>query len=149
VLIEATGQGPALIEDIKPRNGMEVVPITAAGDKVERLRKHRRTIRDGLIHLPRNAPWCPEFLSEATQFPYGPFDDQMDALSQYLNRIAEHPHPNKREPLAVAQGVTSEGRVMRSSGHGQGTQIQGGVSRGRGRTMFNAPFQQPKIRVKY
>jgi hypothetical protein len=52
-------------------------------------------------------------------------------------------------PNDGVQGVTSEGRVMRSSGHGQGTQIQGGVSRGRGRTMFNAPFQQPKIRVKY
>jgi predicted phage terminase large subunit-like protein len=145
VLIE----GPALISDIKPQNGMEVVPITAAGDKVERLRKHRRTIRHGLIHLPQNAPWRPEFLSEATQFPYGPFDDQMDALSQYLNWIAEHPHPNKRAPLAVAQGVTSQGRVMHSSGHGQGTQIQGGVSRGRGRAMFNAPFQQPKVTVKY
>jgi predicted phage terminase large subunit-like protein len=149
VLIEATGQGPALISNIRPQNGMELVPITPAGDKVERLRKHRRAIRRGLIHLPQNAPWSPEFLSEATQFPYGPFDDQMDALSQYLNWIAEYPNPPKRLAMAIAQGVNSEGRVMHSSGHGQGMEINGGALRSRGRTMFNAPFSQPKVRVKY
>jgi hypothetical protein len=57
-------------------------------------------------------------MTEATQFPYGRFDDQMDALSQYLNWIAEHPNPHKRLPMATAQGVTSQGRVMHSSGHG-------------------------------
>jgi predicted phage terminase large subunit-like protein len=149
VLIEATGLGPALISDIKPQNGMELVQITPAGDKVERLRKHRRTIRHGLVQLARGALWYDEFMTEATQFPHGRFDDQMDALSQYLNWIAEHPNPPKRPPIATAQGVDSRGRVMHSSGHGQGMQIPGGVSRGRGRTMFNAPFQQPKIRVKY
>jgi predicted phage terminase large subunit-like protein len=149
VLIEATGQGPALISNIRPQNGMELVPITPAGDKVERLRKHRRAIRRGLIRLPQNAPWSPEFLSEATQFPYGPFDDQMDALSQYLNWIAKHPNPPKRPAMAIAQGVNSEGRVMHSSGHGQGMEIKGGMLRSRGRTMFNAPFSQPKVTVKY
>jgi predicted phage terminase large subunit-like protein len=149
VLIEATGQGPALIQDLKPQNGMELVPITPSGDKIERLRKHRRAIRDGLVQLPQGAPWYDEFISEATQFPYGLFDDQMDALSQYLKWIAEHPNPNKRPPMAIAQGVDSGGRVILSSGHGQGMEIRGGVLRSRGRTMFNAPFSQPKVRVKY
>jgi predicted phage terminase large subunit-like protein len=149
VLIEGTGQGPALSSDIKPQNGMEIVVITPSGDKVERLRKYRRIIRDGLVQLPQNAPWSHEFLNEATQFPYGPFDDQMDALSQYLNWVTEHPHPNKRPPRAIAQGVGSGGRVMDSSGHGQGTEIPGGVLRPRGRMMSNGPFQQPNVTVKY
>jgi predicted phage terminase large subunit-like protein len=149
VLIEATGQGPALIQDIKPQNGMELVPITPAGDKVERLRKHRHTILRGLVELAQDALWYDEFMSEATQFPNGPFDDQVDALSQYLSWIAEHPNPPKRLAMAIAQGVNSEGRVMHSSGHGQGMEIRGGVLRSRGRTMFNAPFSQPKVRVKY
>jgi predicted phage terminase large subunit-like protein len=149
VLIENTGQGPALILEIRPQNGMELVPITPAGDKVERLRKHRRPIRQRLVQLAQDAPWYDEFISEATQFPYGPFDDQMDALSQYLNWIAEHPNPPKRPPIATAQGVDSRGRVMDSSGHGQGTEIPGGALRPRGRTMFNAPFEQPKVTVKF
>jgi predicted phage terminase large subunit-like protein len=149
VLIEATGLGPALISDIKPQNGMELVPITPAGDKVERLRKHRRTIRRCLVQLAQGALWYDEFMTEATQFPYGRFDDQMDALSQYLNWIAEHPNPHKRLPMATAQGVTSQGRVMHSSGHGgQGMQIQGGVLRSRGRMMSNEPFRQPKAVIK-
>jgi predicted phage terminase large subunit-like protein len=112
VLVEATGLGPALISDIKPQNGMDLVQITPSGDKVERLRKHRRTIRDGLVQLAQGASWYGEFISEATQFPSGPFDDQMDALSQYLNWIAEHPNPHKRPPMALIQRAGSQGRPL-------------------------------------
>jgi predicted phage terminase large subunit-like protein len=149
VLIEATGQGPALLSEIRPQNGMDVVEITPAGDKVERLRKHRHTIRRGLVQLAQGALWYDEFMTEATQFPYGRFDDQMDALSQYLTWIAEHPNPHRRPPMATAQGTDSRGHVIHSSGHGQGIEIQGGVLRSRGRTMFNAPFSQPNVWVKY
>ena len=149
VLIEATGQGPALIQDTKPQNGMELVPITPSGDKIERLRKHRRTIRDGLVQLPQGAPWYDEFISEAMQFPYGPFDDQMDALSQYLNWIAAHPNPRKRPPLAIIQSVDSQGRSIRPSANGPSAQADGIVVKLRSRRMFNAPFQQPKSWVKF
>jgi predicted phage terminase large subunit-like protein len=149
VLIEATGLGPALIADIKPQNGMELVPITPAGDKVERLRKHRRVIRRGLVQLAQGALWYDEFMTEATQFPYGRFDDQMDALSQYLTWIAEHPNPHKRPPMATVQGTDSRGHVIHSWGHGQGMEIEGGVLRSRGPTMFNAPFSRPKAWVRY
>jgi predicted phage terminase large subunit-like protein len=115
VLIEATGQGPSLFSDIRPQSGMEVVMITPAGDKVERLRKHRRTIQRGLVQLAQDAVWYQEFIDEATQFPYGPFDDQMDALSQYLTWIAEHPNLNKRPRMAIVQGTDSCGRPIRTS----------------------------------
>jgi predicted phage terminase large subunit-like protein len=125
VLIEDTGQGPSLSSEIKPQNGMDLVLITPLGDKVERLRRHRRAIRSGLVRLPQGAAWHAEFISEATQFPYGPFDDQMDALSQYLDWIAEHPNPPKRPPMAICQGVDSQGRPIRSSWSGASTQVRG------------------------
>jgi predicted phage terminase large subunit-like protein len=112
VLIEDTGQGPALISDIKQQNGMDLVQITPIGDKVERLRKHRRAIRSGLVQLSQCTAWSHDFIEEATQFPYGPFDDQMDALSQYLDWIAKHPTPHKRPPMALVQGVDSQGRKL-------------------------------------
>lgn len=115
VLIEDTGQGPALSSDLNPQNGMQVVPVTPIGDKVERLRKHRRTIRRGLIQLAQGAVWYRDFIDEATQFPYGPFDDQMDALSQYLAWIADHPNVNKRPPMAIIAGVDSCGRPISHS----------------------------------
>jgi predicted phage terminase large subunit-like protein len=124
VLIEDTGQGPSLRAEVKAQNGMELVPIIPVGDKIERLRRHRRAIRDGLVQLPQGAAWHAEFISEATQFPYGPFDDQMDALSQYLDWIAEHPNPPKRPPMAICQGVGSEGLPL-ASWSGASTQARG------------------------
>jgi predicted phage terminase large subunit-like protein len=125
VLIEDTGQGPSLRSEIRLQHGMELVPITPVGDKVERLRRHRRVIRDGLVQLPEGAAWRAEFISEATQFPYGPFDDQMDALSQYLVWIAENPNLPKRPPMAIIQGVDSQGRPLRSSWSGASRQAKG------------------------
>ena len=119
VLIEDTGQGPSLRAEIRPQNGMEVVPIIPAGDKVERLRRHRRAIRDGLVQLPQGAAWRAEFISEATQFPYGPFDDQIDALSQYLDWITEHPDREERPSMAIAQGCDGQGRPVRPWWSGQ------------------------------
>ena len=112
VLIEATGHGPALNSDIKPQKGMELVPITPSGDKVERLHKHRLTIRRGLVQLAQGASWYGEFIREATEFPYGPFDDQMDALSQYLTWIAEHPNPPPRPRMALIQRAGSQGGLQ-------------------------------------
>jgi predicted phage terminase large subunit-like protein len=119
VLIEDTGQGPSLRAEIRPQNGMEVVPIIPEGDKVVRLRRHRRTIRDGLVQLPQDAAWHAEFISEATQFPYGPFDDQVDALSQYLDWITEHPNLEERPSMAIAEGCDGHGRPVRPWWSGQ------------------------------
>jgi predicted phage terminase large subunit-like protein len=135
ILIEGTGQGPSLFSEIGPQKGMEVVMITPAGDKVERLRMHRRTLRRGLIHLAQDALWYHEFIDEATHFPDGPFNDQMDAMSQYLSWIGENPNVNKRPPMALVQGTDSRGLPIRTSGmptmQARGTVVQLG-SRWRG-----------------
>jgi predicted phage terminase large subunit-like protein len=149
VLIEATGQGPALTSDIKPQKGMEVIPVTPSENKVERLRKHRRIIRGGLVQLPRDALFREEFLSEVTLFPYGAFDDQVDAISQYLTWITANPTPKKRPPMATGQGTHSSGRTISLSGHEPTMQVKGAVLHSRRRTMFNEPFPKPKVRVRY
>jgi|SRR5262245_30012962 len=148
VLMEATANGPSLHSDIKPQNGMELVEITPVGDKVERLREHRHTIRRGLVQLPQGAPWYDEFISEATQFPYGPFDDQMDALSQYLNWIADHPNPPKRLPMATIHRA-SQGGLCATPAAGTGTQPKGIAVARRSQRMFNVPFPHVKTSVKY
>jgi hypothetical protein len=86
--------------------------------------------------------WRAEFISEATQFPYGPFDDQMDALSQYLDWIAKHPNLKERPPRAICQGADSQGRALRSSWSGASIQAKGIVVELGSRGMFNAPFRR-------
>jgi predicted phage terminase large subunit-like protein len=140
VLIEDTGQGPALISEIKQQNGMELVPVTPVGDKVERLRNHRRAIRRGLVQLAHPTRWYHDFIEEATQFPYGPFDDQIDAVSQYLDWIAKHPTPHKRPPMALSQGVNSQGRPLGYGANPPTRQLNGMVVALRSRFRPNRPF---------
>jgi phage terminase large subunit-like protein len=109
ILVEGTGQGPALISDIRPQRGMRIVPITPGEDKEGRLRRHRIAIRRGIVALPEGAPWVPVFIDEVVQFPYGPFDDQVDAMTQFLDFIAEYPQVPKRPLRAIAAGVNSRG----------------------------------------
>jgi predicted phage terminase large subunit-like protein len=140
VLVEATGQGPALSSELNPQNGMKVELITPSESKLERLRKHRRIIRDRLVQIPQDALWREDFLQEATLFPYGPFDDQVDALSQYLAWITANPNPQKRPPMATAQAMDSQGRPVRQSGFTPTIQLKGGVLSGHSSRMCNSPF---------
>ena len=109
ILVEATGQGPALISDIRTEQGMEIVPINPHDDKVSRLRKHVNAIRGGLVALPEGARWVAEFIDELIQFPYGHFDDQVDALTQFLDWIAAHPQLAMRPARAIAVAINSSG----------------------------------------
>jgi len=119
-----------LLDKIKPRPGMEVVKIRQPGeDKVERLRKHRALIRDGLVQPSAGALWLEDFIAELTLFPYVPFDDQVDAMTQYLNWITTNPNPKKRPPIGIIQGVDYQGRPIHLPANVPNTQTKFGVVR--------------------
>ena len=109
ILVEATGQGPALVSDIKAQQGVEIVSITPHEDKITRLFRHRQAIRSGIVALPEGARWLAAFIDEMIQFPYGQFDDQVDAMTQFLDWIAGHPHLAKRPPRAIGVAINSHG----------------------------------------
>jgi predicted phage terminase large subunit-like protein len=111
ILLEATGQGPALLSDLRPQIGMQIVQITPVDDKVTRLRRQQKSVRAGMVLLPEHAPWRQQFVDEVTLFPYAVFDDQVDALSQYLSWIARNPTPPRRPSRAIAAGVTAHGAL--------------------------------------
>ena len=128
ILIEATGNGPALLSDIRPQLGMEVVPVTPRDDKVTRLRRHRNALRSGDVALPQAAQWKDEFLEEVILFPYGAYDDQVDAMTQFLDWIALHPNLQKRPAQAGGTGIScSTGHPLARSGLAPAMEIPGGV----------------------
>jgi predicted phage terminase large subunit-like protein len=128
ILVEATGQGPALMSDIRTEQGMEVVPIIPHDDKVSRLREHVNAIRSGIVALPEAASWVAEFIDEILQFPDGRFDDQVDALTQFLDWIAEHPHLSKRPTRAIGVAINSTGmRLQPPHGVAPTMQCRGAV----------------------
>jgi predicted phage terminase large subunit-like protein len=128
IIIEATGNGTALLSDIRLQLGMQVISVTPRDDKVTRLRRHRSKLRSGVVVLPEAAQWKDEFLEEVVLFPYGAYDDQVDAMTQFLDWIALHPNLQKRSALAGGTGIScSTGHPLARSGLAPAMEFPGAV----------------------
>jgi predicted phage terminase large subunit-like protein len=91
LLIEKKGSGLSLIQDLR-RENIHAISINPEGDKVIRMAAQAAPIEAGAVCLPKTAPWLDEFKKEILSFPRGKHDDQVDALSQGLQR-ARAPGP--------------------------------------------------------
>lgn len=89
ILIEDKASGTGLIQAL--RDDPQGFPVTAydpgSMDKETRMRVQSHHIEGGQVFLPREAPWLEEFLNEVRRFPNGAHDDQMDAMSQFLDHM--------------------------------------------------------------
>jgi predicted phage terminase large subunit-like protein len=85
ILIEDHALGSPLIAELN-RVGMQgIVPVRPTADKRTRMDGETAKLQVGSLILPKAAPWLDEFLMEFVGFPSAKYDDQMDALSQFLN----------------------------------------------------------------
>ena len=84
VLIEDHGSGTSLIQLVRS-TVLGVKGISHQSDKQTRMCTATPLLEGGILHLPKNAPWLDIFLEEYLAFPNGKHDDQMDALSLFLN----------------------------------------------------------------
>jgi predicted phage terminase large subunit-like protein len=91
ILIEDTSSGSALIAQARERLPFNVRGVVPKGPKFERFRRHFRTISRKRIHLPISADWGPDWIDEIVAFPNGEYNDQVDALSMYLDYMATRP----------------------------------------------------------
>ncbi len=53
---------------------------------------HTARIEAGSVHVPRRAAWLEDFCHEISAFPATKYDDQIDALSQGLDRAFTRNH---------------------------------------------------------
>ena len=86
VLIEDKANGTAIINVLS----MEmdgVIPVKPEGGKVTRANAVAPTIEAGRVYLPRFANFTGEFVAECSAFPNAAHDDQVDAMTQALNRM--------------------------------------------------------------
>lgn len=79
--IEDKSSGTGLIQTLK-KEGVPVqgIPRAAGQDKVSRAMDAAPSVEAGLVKLPESAPWLSDFLAEASAFPNGANDDQIDPL---------------------------------------------------------------------
>jgi len=91
IYIEDKASGQSLIQELKRESGVAVVPYKVNSDKVARLNAVLPLIEGGRVLLPTAAPWLDTFLDECQSFPSGTHDDQVDALSIFLDVLARTP----------------------------------------------------------
>lgn len=86
-LIEEAANGHATISTLKGRLP-RVKPIVASVSKLERLSNTAPSIECGDILVPDKsiAPWVVGLVDEVVYHPNADADDQMDAMTQYVNR---------------------------------------------------------------
>ena len=77
--VEDKVSGTGLIQTLK-REGIPMLAIQRDRDKVTRAYDAAPMIESGNVLLPRDAPWLSDLLAEATVFPNGQHDDQLDPL---------------------------------------------------------------------
>lgn len=88
ILIEDKASGQSLLQDMRREQPqLPVIAMQPKADKVTRFAQVTPMIEAGRVALPREASWLAEFEAELVSFPNGAHDDQVDALSQYLNWV--------------------------------------------------------------
>ncbi|MGH2566978.1 MAG: phage terminase large subunit, partial [Bacteroidota bacterium] len=82
-----------------------IVTVSTAGkDKQVRARAFQQRLRTGGVYMDRTAAWHDDLFFELVQFPRGPKDDQVDALSHlgmYLESITHVPESPDGEPFSI------------------------------------------------
>ncbi len=89
IYVEDKANGPAVVQLLKRMiPGLELV--TPLGGKVVRANASAAYHRTGNVYLPdpARAPWVEDYISQHVQFPFGPHDDDVDAQSQAINKLA-------------------------------------------------------------
>ncbi len=83
--IEDKSSGTGLIQTLERETVIPVVGIPRSVDKVERANSVLSYQESGRVHLPKNAPFLSDFLTEVSAFPNGTHDDQVDPMFDALN----------------------------------------------------------------
>lgn len=88
-LIEDKANGTAIITMLR-KEMTGIIAINPIGGKVARVNAVTSAIESGNVHLPRNKNFTYDFVDECASFPNGKHDDQVDCMSQVLNRFVFH-----------------------------------------------------------
>jgi len=101
-LVEDKANGPAVIATLS-RHLEGLVPVEPDGGKEARAQAVSPQVEAGNIHLPDPsiASWVGDLVEEATTFPRGAHDDQVDAMTQALLRLSQRSRAHDPSALSI------------------------------------------------
>jgi predicted phage terminase large subunit-like protein len=85
ILIEDKANGSAIISMLQKQMA-GVIPINPEGGKVARVNAISPIIESGHVYIPE-WEWTNDFINECVSFPNAIHDDEVDSMSQALNRL--------------------------------------------------------------
>lgn len=87
IYIEDAASGQSLVQELKISTSFPIIPIKIDRDKETRASAVTGYFESGRVFFPEGATWTADLEDELASFPGGLHDDQVDALSQALNRL--------------------------------------------------------------
>lgn len=116
--IEDKASGQSLAQELKrplaefnTSYRLPVMAVKVDGDKLARAWASAPPVEQGLIFLPRKAPWLEDFRRELESFPNGSYDDWVDAFSQGVTRqkifLSKGSEPNQEQKRAQKKALGS------------------------------------------
>ena len=97
-----------------------IVAVEPQGSKIARVQAILGAIESGNVYLPTNKKFTSDFVEECASFPNGAHDDQVDCMSQALNRLIYQRGslPSKRERSAFEKMFPSYFTQKSKNKHG-------------------------------
>lgn len=96
ILVEDRASGQQLLQDMRREGHFPVIATQSVQDKVTRFAAVSAMIEAGRVVLPADAVWLGDFEGEVLGFPASGHDDQVDALTQYLDWVRRGVFGNMR-----------------------------------------------------
>jgi len=90
-----------MIAESSRRRVQGLVAVTPEGGKIARAQAVSPQVEAGNVYLPHPAiaPWVEPFMEECSTFPNGKNDEQVDQMTQALNRLRAMTVLTGRSPL--------------------------------------------------
>ena len=120
-LVEDRANGSAIIRMLRyEMHG--VIAVQPIGSKMARVQAILGAIESGNVYLPKHKRFTGDFVDECSSFPNAAHDDQVDAMSQALNRLIYQRAKNtyQRQESAMERMFPMWAKKQRTTG-GRGT----------------------------
>jgi predicted phage terminase large subunit-like protein len=93
VLVEDTARGPDLIDALRERTEIEIVPFKPQASKLKRLQACAYSIQRGWVLINERSEGAENAVDEIVAYPNCPYDDHVDAMTNLILWASRRPSP--------------------------------------------------------